>query len=104
MTTFNSYQSETEQTVVYDEDSALEYLALGLNGEAGEVAEKIKKHIRDGKELDEDFAKELGDVLWYLARLTDELGADLGDVAEANLDKLLDRRDRGVIHGEGDNR
>jgi NTP pyrophosphatase (non-canonical NTP hydrolase) len=104
MTTFNSYQSETEQTVVYDEDSALEYLALGLNGEAGEVAEKIKKHIRDGKELDEDFAKELGDVLWYLARLTDELGADLGDVAEANLDKLLDRKDRGVIHGEGDDR
>jgi len=101
---FDDYQDATEETAIYPEDQALEYLALGLNGEAGEVAEKIKKHIRDGKELDEDFAKELGDVLWYLARLVDELDADMSEVADANLDKLLDRQERDKLQGSGDNR
>lgn len=101
---FDNYQEKTAETAIYPEDQALEYLALGLNGESGEVAEKVKKHIRDGKELDEDFAKELGDVLWYLARLIDELGADFSDVADANLDKLFDRKDRDKIQGSGDNR
>jgi len=101
---FDEYQSHTEQTAIYPERQALTYLALGLNGEAGEVAEKIKKHIRDGKELDEDFAHELGDVLWYLTRLVDELGHDLSDIAEGNIDKLLDRQERDKIQGSGDNR
>ena len=101
---FDEYQAATEETAIYPEDQALEYLALGLNGESGEVAEKIKKHIRDGKEIDEDFAKELGDVLWYLARLIDELDADMSDVADSNLDKLLDRKDRDKLQGSGDNR
>ena len=101
---FDHYQDKTAETAIYPEDQALEYLALGLNGEAGEVAEKVKKHIRDGKELDEDFAKELGDVLWYLARLIDELDADFSDVADANLDKLFDRKDRDKLQGSGDNR
>lgn len=101
---FSHYQRQTEETAIYPENRDLEYLALGLNGEAGEVAEKVKKHIRDGKELDEDFAKELGDVLWYLARLVDELDADLDEVAEQNLDKLLDRKDRDKLQGSGDNR
>jgi NTP pyrophosphatase (non-canonical NTP hydrolase) len=101
---FDQYQHETRKTAIYPENQALNYLALGLNGEAGEVAEKIKKHIRDGKELDQDFAKELGDTLWYLARLVDELDTDLSEVAEANLDKLLDRKERGQIQGSGDNR
>jgi len=101
---FDRYQRKTQETAIYPEDKALEYLALGLNGEAGEVAEKVKKHIRDGKELDEDFAKELGDVLWYLTRLVDELDADMSEVAEANLDKLFDRKERDKIQGSGDNR
>jgi len=101
---FYTYQKRTQETAVYPEDQAIEYLALGLNGESGEVAEKIKKHIRDGKELDEDFAKELGDVLWYLTRLVDELDASLQEVAQKNLDKLFDRQERGKIKGEGDNR
>lgn len=101
---FDGYQESTQKTAIYPEEQALEYLALGLNGEAGEVAEKIKKHIRDGKELDEDFAKELGDVLWYLARLNDELNASLGETAQANLDKLLDRKERDQLSGSGDNR
>ncbi|WEL19255.1 nucleoside triphosphate pyrophosphohydrolase family protein [Candidatus Nanohalococcus occultus] len=99
---FNDYQSKTEETAVYPEDEAIHYLALGLNGEAGEVAERVKKSIRDGNDL--DLEKELGDVLWYLARLADELGFDLDDVAETNLDKLFDRKERGKIHGDGDNR
>lgn len=89
---------------MYPENQALEYLALGLNGEAGEVAEKLKKHIRDGKELDEDFAKELGDVLWYLVRLVDEMDGDMEEVIQSNLDKLFDRKERGKIQGSGDNR
>jgi len=101
---FDEYQSQTEETAIYPENQALTYLALGLNGEAGEVAEKFKKRIRDGKVLDEDFAHELGDVLWYLTRLVDELGHDLSDVAEGNIDKLLDRQERNKIQGSGDNR
>lgn len=101
---FDHYQDKTEETAIYPEENALSYLALGLNGEAGEVAEKIKKHIRDGKELDEEFAKELGDVMWYLARLIDELDADMSEVAEANLDKLFDRKDRNKLQGSGDDR
>jgi MazG nucleotide pyrophosphohydrolase domain. len=98
------YQDKTRETAIYPEDEALEYLVLGLNGEAGEVAEKVKKHIRDGKELDEDFAKELGDVLWYLVRLVDEMDGDMEDVIQSNLDKLFDRKERGKIQGSGDNR
>lgn len=101
---FDYYQNKTQSTAIYPEDQALEYLALGLNGESGEVAEKIKKHIRDGKEIDEDFAKELGDVLWYLARLIDELDADMSAVARSNLEKLLDRQERNKLQGSGDNR
>jgi len=99
---FDDYQEKTGRTAVYPEEEAISYLALGLNGEAGEVAEKIKKSIRDDKEL--DLEKELGDVLWYLVRLADELGHDFSDIAETNLDKLEDRKERDRIHGEGDNR
>ena len=104
VTDFTHYQEKTSETAIYPENQALEYLALGLNGEAGEVAEKIKKHIRDGKKLDEDFAKELGDVLWYLTRLVDELDGDMSDVAQSNLDKLFDRQERDKLQGSGDNR
>lgn len=98
------YQEKTRETAVYPENQALTYVALGLNGEAGEVAEKVKKQIRDDADKTGDLLDELGDVLWYLARVADELDADLSDVAEANLDKLFDRDRRGQLHGEGDNR
>lgn len=101
---FNHYQNKTEETAVYPKDEAIHYLALGLTGEAGEVAEKIKKSIRDDKDLDDGMKDELGDVLWYLARLADELGFELDEIADNNLDKLFDRKERGKIHGSGDNR
>ena len=82
---------------------------LGLVGETGEVADKIKKVIRDdGGKLSEekrrDIEKELGDVLWYLANLATELNLSLDEIALKNLEKLQDRQDRGVLRGSGDNR
>ena len=82
---------------------------LGLSGEAGEVADKFKKIIRDkdGKISDEDkkaIIKELGDVLWYLASIARYLGVPLSEVAKTNVEKLEDRLARNVLHGEGDNR
>jgi len=81
------------------------FLALALNGEAGELGEKVKKYVREEDEAYLEEAKaELGDVLWYMAQLATLLDVDLDDVAEDNLDKLLDRQERGVITGQGDNR
>lgn len=81
------------------------YPALGLAGETGEVCEKVKKSIRGDREIDrKEMTRELGDVLWYLANLADDLGIALEDVARANLEKLRSRRDRGVLRGDGDNR
>jgi NTP pyrophosphatase (non-canonical NTP hydrolase) len=93
---------------VYPEaGSNLTYPALGLCGEAGEAAEKVKKAIRDDdgvltEERREALAAELGDVLWYLAQLATEAGLDLDTIAASNLDKLLSRRARAVLHGSGD--
>lgn len=83
------------------------YPVLGLTGEAGEIANKVKKLQRDGLYLDdiwEDIHAELGDVLWYLAALADEFGMDLDIVAEQNLDKLRSRKARNAIGGSGDYR
>ncbi len=81
------------------------YLTLGLTGEAGEVAEKFKKYLREGDEsYRADAIDELGDCLWYLARLADELDVRLDEVAQRNLDKLADRDERDAITGEGDTR
>ena len=82
---------------------------LRLSGEAGEVAEEVKKVIRDkGGEFDDDtrlaICKELGDVLWYVAQIASELDLDLSNVAQGNLDKLADRAKRGKIKGNGDDR
>ena len=107
---FNIYQEKAWQTAVYpDRGSNLTYPVLGLNGEAGEVAEKFKKVLRDkGGVVDEStrlaIAKELGDVLWYVAAACSELGLSMASVAESNLAKLSDRRDRGQLHGSGDER
>ena len=87
----------------------LTYPTLGLSGESGEVAEKVKKLIRDkGGVLDDtvraDLGKELGDVLWYVAQLCSELGLSMSEVAQGNIDKLSSRMARGKISGDGDNR
>jgi NTP pyrophosphatase (non-canonical NTP hydrolase) len=109
--TFEEYQKKARETAVYPEALGHNYVypTLGLVGEAGEVAEKIKKILRDkGGILDEEaiagLHKELGDVLWYLATLATELGLSLGDVAEGNLIKLQIRKVWGVLRGAGDNR
>ncbi len=108
--TFEDYQKESRKTAIYpDIGSNFIYPALGLAGETGEVLEKIKKIIRDrdGKideEVREKLAKEIGDVLWYLAQLCTELGLNMGAVAKQNLEKLFSRKERGVLHGEGDER
>lgn len=104
---FDEYLDEARQTAIYPREDAYAYLALGLNGEAGEVAEKIKRLYRDVHKKDfegVDVAPELGDVLWYLALLADEFGYSLEEIAEMNLAKLRDRRERGVIEGSGDHR
>lgn len=80
------------------------YCALGLVGEAGEVSEKIKKWHRDGNIDNAAVVLELGDVLYYLTRLANCMGATLGDVQNKNVQKLTDRMKRNAIHGSGDNR
>jgi NTP pyrophosphatase (non-canonical NTP hydrolase) len=103
------YQRLSRRTAEYPREAWLAYPALGLAGEAGEVAEHAKKAIRDdgGAVVDERraaIAKELGDVLWYVAQLASELGLELEEIAQANLDKLLSRQRRGVLSGSGDDR
>lgn len=81
------------------------YLTLGLVSEAGEVADKLKKVMRDGGELDgQAVAKELGDVMWYAANLSHILGYSLSEVARMNIGKLSSRRERDKIGGSGDDR
>lgn len=104
---FTDYESFVAKTAFYPasgEMQGLVYAALGLTGEAGEYSEKIKKYMRDGN-IDKPLAvKELGDVLWYVTRSANELGYSLQDVAEINIVKLTDRKDRGVLKGSGDER
>jgi len=104
--TFDEYQSAAAETAVYKRNPQMNimYPALGLAGETGEVLEKIKKFYRDAV-IDRDAVKkELGDVLWYVSALAGDLGFSLDDVAQANIDKLRDRKSRNQIHGSGDNR
>jgi NTP pyrophosphatase (non-canonical NTP hydrolase) len=101
------YQERTEETAVYPEQEAVEYLALGLNDESGEVAGAVKKYMRgdyDEEELRERVEGEAGDVLWYWVRLLDELDLTASEVMEKNADKVFDRKERGVIRGDGEDR
>ena len=106
----NEYQKLARGTAVYpDIGNNPFYPTLGLCGEAGEIAEKIKKVMRDGDGVltevkKTELKKGLGDVLWYIAALCTELDLDMNDVAENNIAKRLDRKKRNVIKGDGDNR
>jgi NTP pyrophosphatase (non-canonical NTP hydrolase) len=106
----SDYQRDSRATAVYpDAGSNLVYPTLGLAGEAGEVAEKVKKLIRDdGGVLSDErrsaLEKELGDVLWYVAQVATECGLDLDAIAQGNLDKLRSRQERSQLGGSGDDR
>ena len=102
--TADFYEERASLTAIYPKEKALEYLALGLTSEAGEVAGKVKKLIRDGKGDKKAIASEIGDVLWYCAMLAKETKVSLNDIMKDNLKKLYIRKERGTLQGSGDNR
>lgn len=108
--TGNKYQQACEDTAIYpNQGNNLYYPTLGLAGEAGEIANKVKKIMRDddgvlSQEKKYALAMELGDVLWYVAALASELGINLDTVMQANLEKLQGRKAAGTLKGEGDQR
>lgn len=109
LTSLEDYQNFVRSTKVYDAEYALVYPALGLASEAGEVAGKLKKLMRDhegqlSQEMFEAIIKELGDVLWYVTAVADDLGVTISDVFHINMRKLESRKNRMVLKGEGDNR
>lgn len=100
----NEYQTKAGETALYPDDQRIVYPVLGLAGEAGELANKLKKYLRKGKSLDElgpdervALIDELGDALWYIASIAFDLGYSLGYVADFNLLKLRARMERGEI-------
>lgn len=107
--TLNQYQEEALKTAIYPEDKKIIYPTLGLTGEAGEVAEKVKKVIRDNNqeftdEKKRQIALEISDVLWYCATLSHDLGYTLEEIGQMNIDKLASRQQRDKIGGSGDER
>ena len=108
--TATEYQRRAANTAIFPKEKALEYLTLGLTGEAGEIANKVKKLLRDGADREgyheklNAIGKELGDVMWYCAMLAKEVDMNLGRIMEDNLDKLADRKARNRLQGDGDNR
>lgn len=109
---FDEYEKLAARTATFtgkQKEYALMYLTLGVAGEAGEIAEKIKKILRNDNgaisdEKREALKLEIGDVLWYLSQLSRELGFPFSEAAAANIQKLADRAARGVIKSEGDSR
>jgi NTP pyrophosphatase (non-canonical NTP hydrolase) len=112
--TFEDYQSKTGKTAIYPEvgqhtAGSISYCALGAAGEAGEIANKVKKLLRDDggtltPERKEQIRQEIGGVLWYLSQLCTEIGTTLEYAAAENLIILADRKERGMLKGSGDNR
>lgn len=110
--TFDQYQNKSKQFAIYPdsgEKEGLHYALFGLTSEVGEICSKIKKNMRDENGVltlddQDELSKELGDVLWYLSQCCEELGLNLQDVAEQNVKKLMDRMERQMIGGSGDNR
>lgn len=105
----DDYQKAARQTALYAHDHRVTYPALGLASEAGEVAGKVKKVLRDrggdfGPEQVAAIKDELGDVLWYVAVLAADLGLSLDSIAAGNVEKLRSRMARGTISGDGDTR
>ena len=103
------YQQVAKTTAIYPREQAIIYPTLGLTGEAGEVANKVKKIIRDGtnknnENLVQEISAEIGDCLWYISVLADDIGVKLSDIANSNLEKLENRKKKGTIHGSGDDR
>ncbi len=98
------YQEFTRTTAIYPKEKAIDYLCLGLVSEAGEVAGKRKKEIRDGGVDVVSLIDELGDCMWYIARLADELNFSLEEVLQRNWAKLKDRQERNALRGSGDTR
>ena len=103
------YQQVAKTTAIYPREQAIIYPTLGLTGEAGEVANKVKKIIRDdGNKINEslvqEISAEIGDCLWYISVLADDIGCKLSDIANANLEKLANRKEKGTLHGSGDTR
>lgn len=101
---FKEYQRKAVDFAIYPATHKVLYPTLGLCGEAGEVAEKVKKQVRDGVFNRHEVAKELGDVLWYMANICNDIGYNLDEIADLNIDKLSSRKKRDVIQGSGDNR
>jgi len=107
---FSEYQIEVEKTAIYPNvGKNIIYPTLGLNGEAGEVADIVKKIDRDddgilSTEKREKIIKELGDTLWYLSRVCSEINISMEEVAKRNIFKLNSRKERGVLKGSGDDR
>jgi NTP pyrophosphatase (non-canonical NTP hydrolase) len=109
MDSLQAYQEFVRSTKAYDAEYALVYPILGLTNEAGEVAGKLKKIMRDenGQLSQASFhalVAELGDVLWYVTAVADDLGITISDIFYENYKKLSSRKARGVIKGSGDNR
>ncbi len=108
--TFEEYQKKSRETAIYQNmGSNFIYPTLGLAGETGEVVEKVKRILREKNGIADEqsrteISKELGDVLWYMAQLATELNLSLDDVASSNIEKLSFRKERGTLHGNGDNR
>ena len=103
------YQKVALTTAIYPREQAIIYPTLGLTGEAGEVANKVKKIIRDGSNKNDnsmvsEIKSEIGDCLWYIAVLADDIGCKLSDIANTNLIKLANRKEKGTIRGSGDKR
>lgn len=115
--TLNDYQAEAEKTAIYPDMFRVIYPALGITGEAGECADKVKKLLRDTEikcddhgrmiltdEQRQAIALELGDVLWYVTIFARDLGLSLEEVATMNINKLRSRQERGMLGGSGDYR
>ena len=107
---FNEYQEKARGTAIYpNKGNNLLYPTIGLAGETGEVAEKVKKLMRDkNMKIDQEFIdgvkKELGDVLWYIAAICSELRIGMDEIAKLNIEKLYSRKERNKLHGNGDDR
>ena len=106
---FDDYQKLAHKTLIHTDRDNLAYFALGVAGESGEVADKIKKIFRDKDgiidEADKiEVSKEMGDVLWYLSQLAQYMDMDFSEIAKMNIAKLASRNERGVLGGKGDNR